>query len=85
MKFRAEIEIMPHKELLDPQGKTVAFNMKNIGINGVEDIRIGKHIAMVFEAEDLKAANNLLEDACKKLLTNPIMENYKFSISEKLS
>ncbi len=85
MKFKAEIEIMPHKELLDPQGKTVAFNMKNIGITGVEDIRIGKHIAMLFEAANENEAKILLEDACKKLLTNPIMESYKFTISENLS
>ncbi|HMR42658.1 MAG TPA: phosphoribosylformylglycinamidine synthase subunit PurS, partial [Saprospiraceae bacterium] len=39
MKFFAEIDIMPHKELLDPQGKTVVKSMKNLHISGVEDVR----------------------------------------------
>jgi len=50
MNYIAEIDIMPLKELLDPQGKTVANNMKNIDLEGVEDVRIGKHIRMTFVA-----------------------------------
>ena len=42
MKFIAEIDVMPLKELLDPQGKTVVKNMKNIDITGVSDVRIGR-------------------------------------------
>ncbi len=80
MKFKAEIDIMPRKELLDPQGKTVGNNLKNIQIDGVEDVRIGKHISMIFEATDEAAANELVETACKRLLANLIMENYTFSI-----
>ena len=45
MKFKAEIDIMPHKELLDPQGKTVANNMEHVHIYGIQDVRIGKHIS----------------------------------------
>ena len=71
---------MPHKELLDPQGKTVAHNMKNLDINGVEDIRIGKHISMTLEAENEEEANEKVDTACKKLLANQIMETYSFQI-----
>ena len=80
MKYLAAIDIMPHKELLDPQGKTVAKNMKNIDVDGVEDIRIGKHITMTFEADSEAAANEKVETACKKLLANVIMESYSFTI-----
>ncbi|MEM0994244.1 MAG: phosphoribosylformylglycinamidine synthase subunit PurS [Bacteroidota bacterium] len=80
MKFRAEIDIMPHAELLDPQGKTVMKNMKNINVEGVEDVRIGKHISMVFEAADEKAAHKLTHQTCKKLLANVIMEKYEFEL-----
>ena len=52
MKFLAEIDIMPHKELLDPQGKTVEKNLHHIPVTGVLDIRIGKHIQMLLEAEN---------------------------------
>jgi phosphoribosylformylglycinamidine synthase PurS subunit len=80
MKFVAEIDIMPHKELLDPQGKTVAKNLKNVHIDGVEDVRIGKHIVMNLDAESEETAHATVETACKNLLANLIMENYHFTI-----
>ena len=80
MKFYAEIDIMPHKELLDPQGRTVAKNMKNIQIEGVEDVRIGKHIKMLLEADTRESANEKVETACRKLLANLIMENYSYTL-----
>ena len=80
MKFKADIDIMPHKELLDPQGKTVARNLHNVDITGVDSVRIGKHIEMVLEAADQTAAESMVENACKKLLANLIMETYHFSV-----
>ncbi|MDH3651641.1 MAG: phosphoribosylformylglycinamidine synthase subunit PurS [Saprospiraceae bacterium] len=80
MKFLAEIDVMPHKELLDPQGKTVALNLKNIDVYDVEDVRIGKHIEMTLEAHDETEAENKVDLACKKLLSNVIMETYTFTI-----
>ena len=80
MKYFAEIDIMPHKELLDPQGKTVSNNMKNLDITGVDDVRIGKHITMTFDAANEEEANAKVDMACKKLLANVIMEKYTFSI-----
>ena len=80
MKFKADIDIMPHKELLDPQGKTVARNLHNVDITGVDTVRIGKHIEMVLEASDKAAAETMVENACRKLLANLIMETYHFSV-----
>lgn len=80
MKFIAEIDIMPHKELLDPQGKTVSNNMKNVDINGIEDVKIGKHITMKLEAASEEDAHEKVDTACKKLLANIIMETYSFSL-----
>jgi len=80
MKFIAEIDIMPHIELLDPQGKTVAHSMENLHIAGVEDIRIGKHIRMTLDAANQEEASAKVDEACKKLLANPIMESYLFTI-----
>ena len=70
MKFVAEIDIMPHKELLDPQGKAVANNLKNIDIHEVSDVRIGKHITLSLEAETEDAAREIVDAACRKLLAN---------------
>lgn len=81
MKFIAEIDVMPHKELLDPQGKTVVKNMKNIQLQGINDVRIGKHIQMTIEADSKESATDKVETACKKLLSNVIMEGYSYSIT----
>ena len=80
MKFVAEIDIMPHKELLDPQGKAVAHNLKNIDIQEVTDVRIGKHITLSLEAESEEAAREIVNNTCRKLLANLIMENFVFEL-----
>lgn len=82
MKFQAEINVMPLKEILDPQGKAVTGSMKNIGLAEVQNVRIGKHITLEIEAENAQAASEKVEHACKKLLANLIMESYDFSIKE---
>ncbi|HMS29346.1 MAG TPA: phosphoribosylformylglycinamidine synthase subunit PurS [Saprospiraceae bacterium] len=80
-QFLASIDIMPHKELLDPQGKTVARNMDHMDLHGISDVRVGKHIEVKFEAADEKSADKLIHDACQKLLTNVITETYTFQIT----
>ena len=80
MKYIAEIDVMPHKELLDPQGKTVAKNLPNVDIVGVEDVRIGKHITMCLEATDEEDAREKVETACRKLLSNVIMETFSYTL-----
>jgi phosphoribosylformylglycinamidine (FGAM) synthase PurS component len=46
MKFKAEIDVMPLKALLDPQGKAVTGSMKNLGLSEIQNVRIGKHITL---------------------------------------
>jgi len=83
MKFLAEINIMPQKEILDPQGKAVKLGLNNLGVTSVSDVRIGKHISLELEAETETIAKGLVETACKKLLANLIMEDFEFKISIK--
>ena len=82
MKFKAEIDIMPLKELLDPQGKAVKLGLKNLDIQEVADVRVGKHITLQLEADSMEAANEKVDTACKKLLANLIMESYEYSVEE---
>ncbi len=49
MKYKAEIDVMPLKALLDPQGKAVTGSMKNLGLPEIENVRIGKHITLEIE------------------------------------
>jgi len=82
MKFKAEIDVMPHDALLDPQGKAVTNSMKNIGLAEIDGVRIGKHIRLFVEADSEALAEEKVNEACKKMLANQIMESYVFSLSE---
>ncbi|MBI1267563.1 MAG: phosphoribosylformylglycinamidine synthase subunit PurS [Cryomorphaceae bacterium] len=82
MKFRAEIDIMPLEALLDPQGKAVSNNMKNIGLAEISNVRIGKHITLALEAADKATAEAKVKEACEKLLANQIMEYFSFKVEE---
>ena len=82
MKFTAEIDVMPLKTLLDPQGKAVSASMGNVGLTEIENVRIGKHITLQIEADSKAIASNKVDEACKKMLCNQIMESYEFTLEE---
>ena len=82
MKFKANIDIMPLETLLDPQGKAVSANMKNVGLNEVSNVRIGKHITLTIEATSKEEASEKVNEACQKILSNQIMESYDFDLEE---
>lgn len=82
MKYRAEINVMPLKALLDPQGKAVTGSMKNIGLSEIQNVRIGKHISLEIDASTRETAQKKAEEACKKLLANPIMEFFEITLEE---
>ncbi|OFX17348.1 MAG: phosphoribosylformylglycinamidine synthase, purS protein [Bacteroidetes bacterium GWA2_31_9] len=82
MKFIAEINVMPLKALLDPQGKAVNATLKNTGYKTISNVRIGKHITVELECDSKKEAEKLIDEICKKVLSNPIMESYEFDVKE---
>jgi phosphoribosylformylglycinamidine synthase subunit PurS len=77
MIYTVQVKVMPLKDLLDPQGKAVMGGLKNLGISGVEDVRIGKVIHLQIEAESKEAAAQTAGEAAKKLLANQVMEMYE--------
>jgi len=81
MKFRAEIDIMPHDNLLDPQGKAVSASMKNLNLEVITNVRIGKHIRLDVDATNETEARAKVDDACKRLLCNQIVERYAFVLT----
>ena len=83
MNFRAEIDVMPLKELLDPQGKAVEHSLDKLNFNDVKDVRVGKHITIKLAAANKEEAHAQVESACKKLLANPIMEGFKFELVQE--
>lgn len=80
MKFKAEIDVMPQDALLDPQGKAVTKAMATIGLNEIDGVRIGRHIRLFIEAKDQETASSKVDEACKKMLSNAIMESYTYHI-----
>lgn len=82
MRFKAEIDVMPLDALLDPQGKAVTNSMKSIGLPEIDGVRIGRHIRLFVKADSKDVAAQKVEEACKKLLANQIMESYSFVVEE---
>ena len=72
---------MPLKELLDPQGKAVMGGLANLGLSGIQDVRIGKNITLQIEATTAEVAKQIAEEAAKKLLANQVMEMFEVVIS----
>ena len=77
MTYTVQIKVMPLKELLDPQGKAVKGGLESLGLDGVEDVRIGKNITLQVNADTADQAKAIAEEASKKLLANPVMEYFE--------
>lgn len=80
MTYTVQIKVMPLKELLDPQGKAVMGGLGNLGLTGVEDVRVGKNITLQVNADSADQAKAIAEEASKKLLANPVMEYFEVSV-----
>jgi phosphoribosylformylglycinamidine synthase len=77
MIFQVQIKVMPLKDLLDPQGKAVLGGLHNLGMTGVQDVRVGKHITLQIDADNEAAARDMAEKASKQLLANAVMEYFE--------
>lgn len=77
MKHTVRINILPLKDLLDPQGKAVTGSLHNLGLGNITDVRVGKHITLQVEAATPEEAKATAEEACRKLLANPVMESFE--------
>lgn len=82
MKFKAEIDIMPLKALLDPQGKAVTSSLKNLDLSEIDNVRIGKHISLEVNADSEDIAKEKVEEACKRILANHLMESFEFELTQ---
>jgi phosphoribosylformylglycinamidine synthase subunit PurS len=80
MLFTIQVKVMPLKDLLDPQGKAVMGGLSNLGLKGIQDVRIGKNITLQIEAASADAAKTIAEEASKKLLANPVMEYFEIVV-----
>jgi len=81
-KFEAHIDVMPLKALLDPQGKAVMQGLHNLSFKTVKNVRVGKHIFIELEAENKAEAEKMVDEMCNKMLINPVVEYFQFTVNE---
>ena len=77
MKFSVTVALK--KDVLDPQGKVVQNTLVNMGMNKLKSIRQGKHFEIDVDEKDVSSAEKKVDEMCKKLLVNLIIENYKIN------
>jgi phosphoribosylformylglycinamidine synthase subunit PurS len=78
--MKAKIVITPKKAVLDPQGKTVQNALAQMGYAGVGAVRVGKYLEIEVSGADKEAARKQIDDACHKILSNPVIEDYRFEL-----
>ena len=80
MSLVARVFLMPKTAILDPQGKAVAASLHSLGYDEVGDARLGKLIELKLEGKDPVAAKARVDEMCRKLLANEIIEDYRFEV-----
>ena len=78
--MKARIIVMPKRTVLDPQGKTVKHALESMGFAGIKDVRVGKFMEIELEGGDPAEMQKKIDEACHKLLSNPVIEEYTFEI-----
>lgn len=82
MEYEARIEVRHLPGILDPQGATVERSLPALGYGNVRSVEIGKSIRLVVDAESEDAARAQLDEMCRRLLANPVIERYDIELSE---
>ncbi len=80
--MKALIHITLKEGILDPQGKTIHHALQTLGFSAMTGVRTGKLIEISLAGLDRGGATAVVEEACRKLLANPVMENYSYTIVE---
>ena len=78
--MKAKIYVTPKKAVLDPQGKAVANALQSLGYAAVGDVHIGKYMEIELKATDPAAAKQQLDEMCHRILSNPVIEDYRFEL-----
>ncbi|MGH9199294.1 MAG: phosphoribosylformylglycinamidine synthase subunit PurS, partial [Acidimicrobiia bacterium] len=71
------VEVMPKGEVADPQGATIERALPTLGISGITRVRVGKRMLFFVETSDEAEASRIVEDACRRVLSNPVIEDFE--------
>lgn len=78
----ARVHITLKESVLDPQGSTVQKALAALGYEGVQDVRVGKYLEVTLDASDEAEAERQVDEMCRSLLANPVIEKYSFQVEE---
>jgi phosphoribosylformylglycinamidine synthase PurS subunit len=81
--FRARVEVTLKPTVNDPQGNTVRDALASLGFDGVSDVRVGKYMELRLSAESAAEAERRVDEMCRRLLANPVIEQYRYSVDAK--
>ncbi len=81
-KYQAKIYVTLRSSVLDPAGVAVQSGLKQLGYHNVEQVRIGKYIEITLTSPDESTARQEMDRMCDQMLANPVIENYRFDLSE---
>jgi phosphoribosylformylglycinamidine synthase subunit PurS len=79
--YTIQIRITPRRGLLDPQGQAVDGALRSLGYDGVRDVHVGRLIVLTLGADSEDAARQRVDEMCRKLLANPVTEDYEIAVS----
>ena len=80
--YHSKITVTLRKSILDPQGKAVEQGIHSLGFSAVQDVRVGKYIELSLNTTNRQEAERITNEVCKKLLANPVMEDFSFVLEE---
>jgi phosphoribosylformylglycinamidine synthase subunit PurS len=78
--MKAKIIVTPKKAVLDPQGKTVQNALEQMGYRGIGAVHVGKYLEIELTGSDRESARQQIDEACHRILSNPVIEDYRFEI-----
>ena len=78
--YRAHIRVTLRPSILDPQGKAVEHAILSLGLDSIRDVRMGKYIELTVEAGSQEEADRQTQEVCRRLLANPVMEDFAFTL-----
>jgi len=81
--YKATVNVTLRKSILDPKGKATHHALKNLGLNEIENVRMGKLIKLDIDADSPERAKKIAADACTQLLANQVMEDFAITIDEQ--
>jgi phosphoribosylformylglycinamidine synthase len=80
MRWMAEVHVSLRTGIADPEGQTIASGLRALGFASVDEVRSGKLLRIAFDAEDHQAAEGTVDEMCRRLLANPVMETASWQL-----